>query len=442
MKLTFLFILLSWLSNANSQVLKNAHILTLDSAELGQNNSKLINEFSKIFKHSDLVVMSEPTHSEGTTLEVESEIIKGLISTHQINSLYLESSWVNIERIKRILTSGGKESIKSTYKYCGTGFLMDWVRTGFWDYLANAFISREVDIIGFDIEPTTTNCVYEMFLRAWDIPYLDSLRIKNPKQFDALNLSLFLYDQFGFLLSFERTQFEELESVCSAAHYYWIQNKDSVEAESWRQISTYFAWIFSRQDAGVQHDYFTYADHTDIHAQALFNSTRDSLMAANFLREYSRRSDSKAVILTSAYHSMRNVSNETELQSKKLGNPKFIFGEILNDSLRKPYFNLLFIGGSGFRGNENWKRKIKVNSKSELGFFKQFDEPFIFANFQGTNLRDTCFKLKFPIATINEFSIKAYWARIFDGIFYIKTMHPKLFKKEELGRFDLNFKNR
>lgn len=441
MREIFLSIFLCWALITNSQVLKSARFLTIDSLNFDGESSELMKEFREIFKLTDVIVMSEPTHFEGTTLKVEEEIIKGLISTHQIDCVYLESSWVNVEKVKVILRDGGINAITDTYKYCGTGFLKDWVRNGFWNYLARKFVSGDINIIGFDIEPTTTNCVYEMYLRARNIPYLDSLRRTDINELKMLNQSFYQFERFGFLLSINQKIYGKLKSFCIASCKYWRENHNSIEAESWRQISVYFDWIFSRQGAGVKSDFFSFTDHTDVYSRALFNSTRDSLMAANFLREYSQRPNSKAVVLTTAYHSMRNISNELELQAKKLGNPKYIFGEILNDSLRKPYYNILFMGMNGFRGNEKWKRKIKTNPISELNFIKQFNAEFVFANLQGTNLRDTCFKLKFPIATLSEFSINAHWAQIFDGIFFIKTMYPKIYHNYELISYDLQYQN-
>jgi erythromycin esterase-like protein len=126
-------------------------------------NSAQIKPIKELFSRYDLVLLSESTHYDGATLDAQNMIIKELIDSAVINTLYIETSSLNAENIMHILRSGAKDAKLKAKNYCASGDLINWVENDFWDYLAGKIMDRKIDLVGLDIETNSSLLVQELY---------------------------------------------------------------------------------------------------------------------------------------------------------------------------------------------------------------------------------------------------------------------------------------
>src|SRR5215475_4060809 len=61
-------------------------------------NSKQIQIFDSILNRRDIIILSAPDHGYGAAYDVQCMLMKALIDSSRIKSIYIESSWMNCKR--------------------------------------------------------------------------------------------------------------------------------------------------------------------------------------------------------------------------------------------------------------------------------------------------------------------------------------------------------
>lgn len=426
--LKFLFFLLLPVVNISKligQNFNNLQLFPFSNILFTANNSSEIKPIRNLFQSYDLVLLAESTHYDGATLDAQCMIMKELIDSGEINTIYLESSWLNSEKIMSILLNEGKSGISRAKKYASSGEFINWIDNGFWNYLAEKIIEHKVRIVGFDIETNSWTLIHELFTEAKG-------RIVQDRSFDSLNMKsieqcFFNFETLSETMHFKRTVYNDQMKFITRVRKMYSEKEDSLREYQWSLIEKYFYWIYNRQFLVKEDNYnVLYKDPANMNI-SLFNSIRDSIMAEIFLKDFLNKKNTKAIIKTSSYHALRNYESEIGIQNVFIADKVFTFNTILSKMLPNKIFSICFISSSGkwglnFLGNKGGTKKIEISRYGIEAFFKERKEDFFFSSFKDSHGFDS--NTEFVMKVVFQRNIKAKWAQIFSGFFFIREMYP------------------
>ncbi len=385
-------------------------------------NSKQIKPIRDLFLNYDLVLLAESTHYDGATIDAQCMIMKELIDSGIINTIYTESSWLNAEMIMSILLKEGKAGAAKAKKYAASGELINWIDNDFWQYLINKIVERKVRLVGFDIETNSGILVENLFNeiepKILKLKLLDSLNVNELKD------EYYHFEKFVQLMSFTKEQYQKHSTFVKIVREYYKNVGDERRMQQWSMIESYFFWIYNRQFYKPETKYQELYKNTFNINISYFNSIRDSIMADIFMKDYNGNKNIKAIIKTSSYHALRNFKDNSPIENLYVGKNVYIFNDVLNKKFTKKIYSICFVASSGkwglnFLGNKDVK-KIIVPKKSLEYHFKKIEYPFFFSNFQDSFDINSSFTMKL----VFQKAIQAKWAKIFSGVFFIKQMYP------------------
>ncbi len=387
-----------------------------------KDNSKAIKPIRDLFLRYNLVLLAESTHYDGATIDAQCMIMKELIDSGIINTIYTESSWLNAETIMTILLKEGKAGVVKAKKYATSGEMINWVDNDFWEYLTDKIIERKIRLVGFDIETNSTTLTKELFDEAQS--NVIKQRLMDSVSVDELKEQYSNFDELVQLMSFSKEQYKKHNTFIKVAKEYYKTVGDERKLYQWTIMENYFFWIYHRQFSNPETEYQVLYKNTFNINISYFNSIRDSIMADIFINDYSANKNVKAVIKTSAYHSLRNFIYNSPIENLYIGKKVHVFNDILNKKLTDSIYSICFVASSGkwglnLLGNEDTK-KIRAPKKSLENYFKKSDYPFFFSNF----LDSFDINSNFIMKVVFQKAIKAKWAQIFSGVFFIKEMYP------------------
>jgi erythromycin esterase-like protein len=101
--LLYFFILENFALAQSENLFNRLTIHPIATLSLKEINYSQIEPFENILSNNDILILSEGGHADGATYDAQCMIIKGLIDRGKINTVYTESSWLNIEKISSIL---------------------------------------------------------------------------------------------------------------------------------------------------------------------------------------------------------------------------------------------------------------------------------------------------------------------------------------------------
>lgn len=413
----------------NSQVSSDfatLKVFPMNTLDWKQENSKQIVPIKNLFLENNIVILSENTHFDGAVRDAQCMILKELIEAGTINTVYLESSWLNINKINTILREKGIDSIEQTLQYCKSQDLQYWNNNGFWNFLAEKIVEGKIELVGFDIGGANASLAQEMYYEALKFPLINKEygfqsdandQLKN--DFELLGLK---YD-----LLFPESQYLVGKVFVQKviAEYSKIQLTKKVK--EWEMINSYYDWAYARQFA--LHKTKKYADLDKfVKEKTSYHSLRDSMMAQVFFSHYREKKEVKAIAIMAAYHALNNFRESSKIEECCVEKNTHVLNETLNKLINDSIYSICFVAGSGSYGYDIDGKKIeygKINpdKKSIEAYFKEHTRyPYLF-----TDLKSSTISTNFPSAIIFGKTVCADWTNIFSGMIFIREMYPTKF---------------
>ncbi len=374
-----------------------------------------------LVNRKSILILSEEDHGHGMSMDAKCMILKGLIDSSKINVLYLESSWINCDRIMDILKSKGVEGIEETVKFMRTYDLLYFVKIGFWEYLANKIISGDITLKGFDIAGISPIIGKELFEEAIKLETVKEYVARKGDKFKGVKWD---FDFFNWNTAsyYRKEAFVDMSDFIREVVKEYSVKMNYYRVRQWQSISNMFYWMSVRSDAFIGNKYGNQAKNEK--QNSLFHSIRDSLMAAIFLEQYKNDTSKKIVCSMSTYHAIRNSSIIEGVENCCKENVVNIIGELINKKLPGKIYNICFITASGKYGIDDLGTgigtKIKKPIKGSLEFaLNKLNLPYCFIDLNSFK-SNTSFYMK---AVFNRY-LKSDWKNNFSGVFFIKEMKP------------------
>jgi len=377
--------------------------------------------FENLLKNNDLLILSEGGHADGATYDAQCMIIKGLIDLGKIQTVYTESSWLNIEKINSILKKYGKDSVKAVEKYMSSVELVYWTHNGFWYYLADKIIDNKVRLVGIDIETTSELVTKELLSEA--IKEDSSLVTDEYKEVmaDLANPLNWIYD-----VNYSETFYRKSSLFIERIMHRYSKVADFYKVKQWQRILDYQNFRYHRNlDSSGNRVLNPFDDWVK---ETYFNSIRDSIMCDILLEDQALKNSGKAVLLIASYHAMRNSELVEKLDKFIKYNFVKTFGEILNRKSNLKFYNICFVTSSGIRGAKQFSKKhytnVKKPKKGSLEeYFSRQEAAYFFTDLQQSSTKE----IKFLMNPFNKNYLYANWGKVFSGVFFIKEMYPQDF---------------
>lgn len=389
--------------------------------------------FEEILKEKNVLIFSEADHGDGSSYDAQCMIMKGLIDSSKINTVYTESSWIVLDKINDILKEEGKKGISKTIGYMQSIELKYWVSNGFWNYLANKIIEGKVLLRGFDIGASDT-IVSELFNESMNLKSVKAYIQSNPKDFEEIKFDYENFDGWQVASTFYEDGYKQQKGFVDSVIKGYSATNNLYRVKQWQTILDFFYWMYKRTLLLKGNRYGNVPEGD--RQESAFMSVRDSLMASYFLQDYNLNKNTKAVALMSSYHAMHNFNLIEGLNDCCIDPSVNIIGEILYKKIGKEIYNMCFITSSGFRGINYYfpkkvLRKIPKLKKNSLEYgLKDLPNAYAIIDFKSSSLNDSLFYMS-PIFYRN---LKSNWSKNFSGVFFIKKMEPIVLGKEQLQK--------
>lgn len=402
------------ISQNNCTKLSNINWQTFQGEEL--------NVFDSILTRKNILIISEPDHGYGSSYEVQCGVLKRLIDSGKIASLYIESSWINCEKIVSTLNDKGKDGIDEAKKYIRSYDLKYWTYNGFWDYLTNKIIEGKVKLFGFDIDGISPTLVKGLFNEA--------LLLKPVQDFMRIDTAAFNNEGWGANSVLYRKSYDNISYFISLVTNWYEKQSATQVISQWKSILNFFYWMYRRSIIIQGNEYSNQIANNKQFSS--YHKVRDSLMAGIFLDYFQKeRPGAKVVCLMSSYHALRNSKSIEYLGDCCKDDSISTMTEILDRKLSEQIYNTSFITFSGEYGisdygSSNYRKVKKPIRKSLEDCINDFKIPFCFVELQQPDLRSTSFYMR---VVFHRF-LRSKWSENFSGIFFIRTMRPLLLKKQ------------
>lgn len=382
--------------------------------------------FDSVLQKNDLLVLAEATHGDGSSYDAQCMILKGLIDEGKINTIYTESSWINIEAIVGMLKRDSMKSIPETKNLMRTVELRYWVDNGFWEYLAVKIIEGKISLFGFDIDGHSSKIVIPLFEEACAIPSVQRYLQLNSKQYEMLKQEYYGYDGWGPQSRYDQQGYKDQKKFIDLVTDYYKGIGDSLKVKQWKTILDCFFWMYKRSKV-LEGNKYSNVIETELQ-DSEFHMVRDSLMAEVFYDLYSKQNHQKVVALMATYHAQRAsqfIENVSDCCINPLVKP---MGQILAKKYKVNSYNICFIAGSGEHGLNYASGKMKydkinkpVKGSLEYSLYKLSYEYCV------VSLSDVV-EREYYMNVLYDRYLKADWRKNFDAVFFIKEMKPLIFK--------------
>jgi hypothetical protein len=414
-------------SQVKNKIFENLKVENIESINWKLSNNKMFDICNKIFDNHDLLILSESYHGDGSSYDAQCMILKALIDSSKINSIYTESSWINIEKINAILKQGGKDSVKSTIKYMRSVELRYWVDNGFWDYLANKIIENKIKLYGFDITGNSEYIVVELFNQSLLLSGVKKFISDKPLIFKDAALAFEHFEGWGGQSTCNEYYYNRLNDFLKIVIKCYEEKNEVYKLKQWKTISNFFYWLYKRTLILSKNKISNVILNEK--QNSLFHSIRDSLIGEIFFDYYTK--NEKAVALMSCYHSIRNSNNIEKVSECCKDFDVHVLGEKINEFLGSKSYNICFISGSGFSainyfGNAKGHKITKPLKGSLEHWLNKQPGSYYFVDLENSSIRNESFYMK----PVYGKYLKSNWAKNFSGAFFIKEMQPLNFKNQ------------
>ncbi len=422
--ITGIVFFLSCVYYSNGQVTPNFNGLEINpisSIDWTKDNSSQIKPFVDIFKEYNIVVLAQSTHLDGTVDDAQCMLMKELINAGIINTIFIESSCLNTDKINSILRKEGVSGIAKAEYFFGSGELSYWSYNGFWPFLASKIIEGKVQLHGIDIETTSDTLMREMLNGILLLDSVKSFVAKYPVMFKKFQDDFSDITNWNTDLNYSENQFCAQNSFIKLAINEYTKKGEAEKIKQWEIISKYLFWRMKRSQSINNKDFYEMIKNT-IELTKFF-SLRDSMMAEILLAHY-LNNKRKAILITTAYHALRNPFDFNSIKNLVVDKGHFL-GDIINKKMPGQVYNICFVASSGKRGrivyliNEVSKIEKPVKGSFEY-FFKKSPHEYFFTNLKSSPLENKDFKMNVLFRTY----LNVPWSKVFQGVFFIKKMYP------------------
>ena len=400
-----------------------ANLTEIKSIDLSDSDLSGYDLISRKIGDAKIVLLGEQTHGHGTTFIAKTKVIKYLIENNGFDVIAFESSFYELNKIwdtDMIFDEKLKKIRNELYPAWSAAEelnpLFDFLKT------ANLY-GKKIDLAGVDCKHDLPygqkNYVFEFtsFFLKVKIPIIESseyqkfipifenlVKLKISFREDANSkpkkndLKLF----FGVLDS-AQIQLDRIEKTKEIE--FWIQELESLKAFA---RST---WLTSKLEGVAR------------------LATRDSAMAKNlFWLANNKFKNRKIIVWAASYHIAKE---KQELSFKGIESKSIeLMGNMINLSMPGQVYSLNFIAGGGSYG-EWFKQKYYVYpiNMTEGSLEREIESiPYEYAFVDLKNLQNMN---AFLMAGISFYKQKVNWNKVFDGLFYIKSMKPPTYLENE-----------
>ena len=378
-----------------------------------------------VIKDNKCIVLSEPNHGYGRAIDAQSCIIKNLIeSSDQKVVLFLEASWVNCDRILRLLRSEGEAGIPKTSRYLTSNDLIYWAKTGFWNYICEKVIEGKLELQGFDISGISPDLVHEMIAEAEKIPEIIRF-IESIKDYDTFRL---FFEPFGWWRVQSILQargYKAIEEFIGLVTEVYISRGDTIRSEEWNAVLDYFNWIYRR--TVILKDNKISNQVKDEKQESQFLAPREQSMSKIFLKKYAKYSDRLIICKMATMHSGRELMGVEGLLAccREPGVRSMM--ELISQQSNIPFYSICFTTGSGsyfvreYPLDRNVGNPVKMPPRSSLErYLLKKGGAYYFANLEDATWRYQ----EFTMNVLYDRFASAKWSRHFSAVFYIREMAP------------------
>jgi len=428
MKLTIaLLVCMSIYGSTCSQVITaelSKQVHTIKSINWMTNSGDML-YFDKVLTNHDILILAESDHGHGSSYDAQCAIIRRLVETKKVKALYIESSWLNCQKIVTLLKEKGEAGIKETEKYMLSYDLKYWVTNGFWHFIANEIIKGDLNLYGFDVSGVSPLIVTELFVEAQQLDPVKKIINYEAERFKDIRWYFEDFSGFGPQSKLYYNHYVVVEQFINLVIEAYGHTKDENRVKQWKALLNYFYWFYKRTEYLKQNKL---SFHTLNDKQVSeFHKVRDSLMAASFFSTYLFSKEDKVVCTMSAYHALRNSYLINEVENCCKEKDLKTMAELLQERYGDKIFSICFITGSGEYGiqyeNYKWKKLRRPEKESLEYYLAGLKHPYIFLDFKNTSLKGNTFQMR---GVFNRF-LRSNWSENYSGVFFIKEMKPLVF---------------
>ena len=411
----------------SAQDLRAVNISKLPDIDWAKADYNNVTRIAGLLDNFDILILAESDHGHGSSMDAQCMILRALIDSGKISTLYVESSWINCDRIMSVLRQKGEAGILESIKYMRTYELKYWVANGFWHYLAKKIIDGRLALSGFDIDGISPIIVHDLFNEVVEFPEVKKYSAIHEKEFGDAK---WYFDHFeGWNLSsvFYRESFTKVQSLINVITKVYEVRGDLHRVSQWKLVLDFFYWLYRRSLVLANN---TYSNQINSDKQlSAFHAVRDSLMAQVFLQNYNKNTR-KVACSMSSYHAIRNTSVIDGLDKCCKDDSIHTMGEIIGRTLGGRMYSVCFISYSGQYGVIDYVDKRTKKIKKPLlnsieNKLRKFGYPFCFVNLRDQNISDSVF---FMNAIFDRY-LRSKWSENFSGVFFINKMEPLVIQK-------------
>lgn len=415
----------------SGQKVNSQFILTnvnkMNSIDWENFNYAQLKPFNEALETNDILILAESNHGHLKSYDAQCMILKGLIDSSKITSLYIESNWMNCDKIMDLLTKKGLDAIKESEKFMHSVELKYWVSNGFWNYLAKKIIEGKIRLYGFDIEGISPIIMGNLFENAKKLQVAKEYFKENDESYNRIKWYFENFAGWGPSSVLVEKNYSEISKFIQHISKHYLSQKLDYEAKQWESVQNYFYWVYKRSSVLSDNKYKNQI--TNNKQSSAFDAIRDSLMASIFLKSYSQSPGEKIVCSMSSYHALRN-SNLIENISDCCKDPSVrTMLEIIDEKTNCGIYNVCFISASGEYGiqhyQQKWKKILKPAKNSMEYSLNKNGYELCFLNLVNTEYKKSVFYMN---AVFNKY-LSSNWSKNFSGIFFIRNMEPVIFNK-------------
>lgn len=350
--------------------------------------------------NKQVILIGEPTHSEGTFLELNGMLVKRLIDEKGFDVVAFESGFYDLWKASQFKSDSARYALalrQAIYPI--------WSASKELQPLLDFLVERRdsVTVVGFDFQPTQMSSNYMVD----DLEsYLNSINYQSKVDFDHIrDIVDYLAYQSDLPNKYDHAKLEGTIDVLINA----LINRDDAESLFWTQclnnLLSIASWYYKDGIAFKTEETFVAKD----------SNPRDLVMAENLLFWKNFYPKTKLIGWGAAPHFAYSTYH---LESEELSQ-YFSMGYHLKRSLGKKVFNLGGIAGGGlYASHFQNPKKVDISDSTLLEARMHLDAPVLkFVNFD--ELPDTLVTQAFQYQPV-----RGVWRNVFDKLLYVDEIRP------------------